>query len=179
MIDPFFAACTPSTFPWQLRVPATCPGTHRSENYFGVPVIFAHFQRLINTTTRSYLEWQGRKPQGCVQKTGGFTWLNPPAETQPDGNCAGKYSMIENAQKLALVPLTDQVDAAEQLLVYEKTAAKILNKMSISHFREMVDRSVIPYRLHRGRTKRLYFVDDLRSYVKDLRAQYGKKKKAQ
>jgi hypothetical protein len=84
--------------------------------------------------------------------------------------------MIENAQKLALVPLTDQIDAAEQLLVYEKTAAKIL-KMSISHFRELVDRSVIPYRLHNGRSKRLYFVDDLRAYVKDLGAQYGEKRK--
>lgn len=86
--------------------------------------------------------------------------------------------MNENAQKLALVPLTDRIDAAEQLLVYEKTAAKIL-KISINDFRELVDLSVIPYRLHRGRSKRLYFVDDLRTYVRDIGAQYGKKEKAQ
>ncbi len=85
--------------------------------------------------------------------------------------------MIGNTQKLALVPLTDRVDAAEQLMVYETTAAKIL-KISIHDFRELVDLSVIPYRLHRGRWKRLYFVDDLRSYVRDLGAQYGKKGRA-
>jgi hypothetical protein len=86
--------------------------------------------------------------------------------------------MNENAQKLALIPLTDRVDAAEQLLVYEKTAAKIL-KISIKHFRELVDLSVIPYRLHHGKTKRLYFIDDLRAYVKELNARFGKKEKAQ
>jgi hypothetical protein len=82
--------------------------------------------------------------------------------------------MNKNRQRLALVPLTDCVDAAEQLLVYETTAAKIL-KTSIHNFRELVDRSIIPYRLHDGRSKRLYFVDDLRAYARSLQAQYGKK----
>ena len=85
--------------------------------------------------------------------------------------------MNVNEQRLALVPLTNQVDAAEPLMVYETTAAKIL-KISIHDFRELVDLSVIPYRLHGGRSKRLYFVDDLRSYVRDLGAQYGKKGRA-
>ena len=82
--------------------------------------------------------------------------------------------MNENAQKLALVPLTDRIDAAEQLLVYEKTAAKIL-KISINDFRKLVDRSVVPYRLHNGRSKRLYFVDDLRTYARSLQEHYGRK----
>ena len=82
--------------------------------------------------------------------------------------------MIGNTQRLALVPLTDRVDAAEQLMVYETTAAKIL-KISIHDFRELVDLSIIPYRLHRGRSKRLYFVDDLRAYAGSLQPQYGKK----
>jgi hypothetical protein len=85
--------------------------------------------------------------------------------------------MIGNEQRLALVPLTARSDAAEQLLVYETTAAKIL-KISINDFRVLVDLSIIPYRLHQGRSKRLYFVDDLRSYVRDLGAQYGKKGRA-
>jgi hypothetical protein len=82
--------------------------------------------------------------------------------------------MNENRERLALVPLTDRIDAAEQLLVYETTAAKIL-KISIHDFRDLVDLSVIPYRLHNGRSKRLYFVDDLRAYARNLHAQYGKK----
>jgi hypothetical protein len=82
--------------------------------------------------------------------------------------------MNENKQRLALIPLTDCVDAAEQLLVYETTAAKIL-KISIHDFRDLVDHSVIPYRLHRGRSKRLYFVDDLRSYAGSLQPHYGKR----
>jgi hypothetical protein len=85
--------------------------------------------------------------------------------------------MNKKTQKLALIPVTNKIDAAEQLLVYEKTAAKIL-KISISNFRELVDLSVIPFRLHRGRTKRLYFVDDLRAYVRDLGARYGKRGRA-
>jgi flagellar biosynthesis GTPase FlhF len=85
--------------------------------------------------------------------------------------------MKKNTQKLALIPVTDRIDAAEQLLIYERTAAKIL-KISINDFRELVDLSVIPFRLHRGRSKRLYFVDDLRAYVKDLGARYGKKERA-
>ena len=82
--------------------------------------------------------------------------------------------MNGNEQRLALVPLTDRVDAAEQLMVYETTAAKIL-KISIHDFRELVDLSVIPYRLHRKRSKRIYFVDDLRAYARSLQPQYGKK----
>jgi hypothetical protein len=82
--------------------------------------------------------------------------------------------MHGNGQKLALVPLTDRIDAAEQLLVYEATAAKIL-KIAIQDFRDLVDRSVIPYRLHRGRSKRLYFVDDLRAYAQGLTPQFGRK----
>jgi hypothetical protein len=82
--------------------------------------------------------------------------------------------MNGNTQKLALVPLTNRVDAAERLLVYESTAAKIL-KISIHDFRELVDLSIIPYRLHRGRSKRLYFVDDLRAYAGSLLPQFGKK----
>jgi hypothetical protein len=75
--------------------------------------------------------------------------------------------MNKNTQKLALMPIIDKVDAAEPLLVYERTAAKIL-KISISDFRELVNHSVIPYRLHGGRSKRLYFVDDLRAYIGQL-----------
>jgi hypothetical protein len=82
--------------------------------------------------------------------------------------------MTGNTQRLALIPLTDQVDGAEQLMVYEKTAAKIL-KINIEDFRELVDHSIIPYRLHNGRSKRLYFVDDLRAYARSLLPQYGKK----
>lgn len=82
--------------------------------------------------------------------------------------------MNENEQRLALVPLTNLVDAAEPLMVYETTAAKIL-KISIHDFRELVDLSIIPCRLHRGRSKRLYFVDDLRAYAGSLQPQYGKK----
>ena len=82
--------------------------------------------------------------------------------------------MNENEQRLALVPLTNRVDAAEPLMVYETTAAKIL-KISIHDFRELVDLSVIPYRLHRRRSKRIYFVDDLRDYARSLQPQYGKK----
>jgi hypothetical protein len=82
--------------------------------------------------------------------------------------------MNENEQRLALVPLTNLVDAAEPLMVYETTAAKIL-KISIHDFRELVDLSVIPYRLHRRRSKRIYFVDDLRAYARSLQPQYGKK----
>jgi len=82
--------------------------------------------------------------------------------------------MNENEQRLALVPLTNRVDAAEPLMVYETTAAKIL-KISIHNFRELVDLSIIPYRLHSGRSKRLYFVDDLRAYARSLQPQYGKK----
>lgn len=85
--------------------------------------------------------------------------------------------MKKNTQKLALIPVTDRIDAAEQLLIYERTAAKIL-KISINDFRELVDLSVIPFRLHRGRSKRLYFVDDLRAYVRDLGARYGKRGRA-
>jgi len=85
--------------------------------------------------------------------------------------------MTGKTQRLALVPLTDRIDAAEQLLVYEKTAAKVIN-ISIRDFRELVNHSIIPYRLHCGHSKRLYFVDDLRAYVKDLGAQYGKKERA-
>jgi len=82
--------------------------------------------------------------------------------------------MDPNPQKLALVPLTDRIDAAEQLLVYEKTAAKALN-ISIHYFRDLVNQSAIPYRLHPRRSKRLYFVDDLRAYVRGLEPQFGKK----
>jgi hypothetical protein len=84
--------------------------------------------------------------------------------------------MNANTQKLALVSMTNRVDAAEQLLAYESTAAKIL-KISIHYFRELVDRSIIPYRLHPGRTKRLHFVDDLKNYANSLDARYGKKRR--
>jgi hypothetical protein len=77
-----------------------------------------------------------------------------------------------NGQKLALIPLTDRIDAAEQLLVYETTAAKIL-KISINNFRQLVNQSVIPYRLHHGRSKRLYFIEDLRMYARSLSPQYA------
>jgi hypothetical protein len=33
----------------------------------------------------------------------------------------------------------------------------------------------VPYRLHRGRSKRLYFVDDLRAYAQGLKPQSGRK----
>jgi hypothetical protein len=77
------------------------------------------------------------------------------------------------SQKFALVPLTER-DAAEQLLVYETTAAKML-KISIHDFRNLVNDHVIPYRLHRGRSKRVYFIDDLRAYVRSLDPHYGNK----
>jgi len=82
--------------------------------------------------------------------------------------------MDSNPQKLALVPLSDRVNAAEQLLVYEKAAAKILN-ISIHHFRDLVHQSLIPFRIHQGRTRRLYFVDDLRAYARSLEPHHGKK----
>ena len=82
--------------------------------------------------------------------------------------------MDSNRQKFALVPLGDRVESAEQLLVYEKAAAKILN-ISIHHFRDLVHQSVIPFRIHKGRSRRLYFVDDLRAYARSLEPQYGKK----
>jgi len=49
-----------------------------------------------------------------------------------------------------------------KLLVYETAAAKIL-KISIREFRRLVELSIIPYRLHRGRSRRLFFIDDLRA----------------
>jgi hypothetical protein len=80
--------------------------------------------------------------------------------------------MNGNGQKLALVPIADMVASAEQLLVYETAAAKIL-KISVRDFRRLVDQSVIPYRLHRGRSRRLFFVDDLKVYARNLTARSG------
>ncbi len=80
-------------------------------------------------------------------------------------------------QKLALVPITDVVDAAQQLLVYETAAAKML-KISIREFRHLVEKSVIPYRLHRGRSRRLFFVEDLREYARNLEPHLSEKEQA-
>ncbi len=82
--------------------------------------------------------------------------------------------MNGDEQRLALVPIAASVDMAEQLLVYETAAAKVL-KISIREFRRLVDLSVIPFRLHNGRKKRLYYMDDLRAYAKSLEPRYAKK----
>ncbi len=59
---------------------------------------------------------------------------------------------------------------AKQLLVNESVTAKVL-KISVREFRRLVDSSVIPCRLHSGRKKRLYFLEDLMVYVRSLEAQ--------
>jgi hypothetical protein len=82
--------------------------------------------------------------------------------------------MNSSEQRLALVPIADMAAAAEQLLVYETAAAKIL-KISIRDFRRLVEESVIPYRLHRGRSRRLFFIDDLKAYARSLEPQSGRK----
>ncbi len=82
--------------------------------------------------------------------------------------------MNANEQRLALVPIAASVDVAEQLLVYETAAAKVL-KISIREFRRLVDLSVIPFRLHSGRKKRLYYMEDLRAYAKSLEPRHAKK----
>jgi hypothetical protein len=79
-----------------------------------------------------------------------------------------------NEQSLALVPIAASVDVAEQLLVYETAAAKAL-RISIREFRRLVDLSVIPFRLHSGRKKRLYYMEDLRAYAKSLEPRYVQK----
>lgn len=81
--------------------------------------------------------------------------------------------MNGNEQRLALVPITASVDMAEQLLLYETAAAKVL-KISIREFRHLVDLSIIPFRLHSGRKKRLYFMEDLRAYARTLQPQFAR-----
>ena len=39
-------------------------------------------------------------------------------------------------------------------------------KISIREFRHLVDLSVIPFRPHGGRKKRLYYIEDLRAHAK-------------
>ncbi len=80
--------------------------------------------------------------------------------------------MNPNEQRLALVPIADGADMAEQLLVYETTAAKVL-KMSIREFRHLVDLLAIPFRLHSGRKKRLFFIEDLKAHARTLQPRYG------
>ncbi len=81
-------------------------------------------------------------------------------------------SMNEIEQRLALVLISVDVNLAEQLIVYESVAAKVL-KISVREFRRFVDSSVIPCRLYGGRMKRLYFLEDLRAYARSLEAQYA------
>ncbi len=85
--------------------------------------------------------------------------------------------MNPNEQRLALVPIAGGADLAEQLLVYETTAAKVL-KISIREFRHLVDLSIIPFRLHSGRKKRLFFIEDLKAYARTLQPQYGRQRQA-
>ncbi len=80
--------------------------------------------------------------------------------------------MNGNEPRLALVPIAAGVEMAEQLLVYENAAAKVL-KISIREFRRFVDSSVIPFRLHSGGKRRLFFIEDLRAYVKNLEPQHA------
>ncbi len=82
--------------------------------------------------------------------------------------------MKEIEQKLALVRIAEDMDIAKQLLVYENVAAKVL-KISVREFRRLVDFSVISCRLHSGRKKRLFFLEDLRAYARGLEARYARR----
>ncbi len=82
--------------------------------------------------------------------------------------------MNEIEQRLALVPTAADVDMAKQVLVYESVTAKVL-KISIREFRRLVDSAVIPCRLHSGKRKRLYFVEDLKAYARSLEAQCARR----
>ena len=82
--------------------------------------------------------------------------------------------MKEIEQRLALVQIAADVDMAKQLLVYESAAAKVL-MISVREFRRLVDSSVIPCRLHSGRKKRLYFLEDLRAYARSLETRYARR----
>ena len=41
-------------------------------------------------------------------------------------------------------------------------------RISIRELSRLVDLSAIPFRLHSGRKKRLYYIEDLRAYAKSL-----------
>jgi len=74
--------------------------------------------------------------------------------------------------RLALVPIFSSIAPPEPLLLYETTAAKLL-KISIHQFRQLVRDGVVPFRLHSGRSKRLYLLEDLRVYARNLKPQYA------
>lgn len=78
--------------------------------------------------------------------------------------------------KLALVPTYSDVAPFAPAAMYEVAAAKYV-KMDIGSFRQLVKAGTIPARSHPGRTRYIFFREDLDSYLRNLPVVDPKKRK--
>jgi len=69
--------------------------------------------------------------------------------------------------KLTLMPMIDKLAPFTPAVMYETAAAKYV-MLGIHEFRKLVERGVIPFRRHPGRTRRIYLKADLDGYLLQL-----------
>lgn len=69
--------------------------------------------------------------------------------------------------RMILMPATSDIQPLTTAVLYEVAAAKYI-KIAIEEFREFVNRGLIPFRTHPGRSRRIYLKADLDAYLKNL-----------